>query len=218
MRWIGIAAAASALLATGQASAGPAYDWSGMYLGGLAGLGFGNSAHVAQDEHLTTDVFPIQGGLVGGTAGVNWQAGPLLLGGEADVVLAAITGSTDGEGANYGCGTVVFECVTTLGPMATARLRAGLVMGRAVVYGTGGYFIGAITGEIPGDGISGTGGRSGWTWGGGIEVALNQGWSAKAEYLHLDFGKFGYDPGQDLYLKANTDMVRIGLNYRLGGR
>jgi outer membrane immunogenic protein len=209
---------ALALAASGQATAGPAYDWSGVYVGGLAGFGFGSSVHVVEDEHLTTDEFPVRGGLVGGTAGVNWQAGALLLGAETDVALASISGSTDGAGATYGCGTVVFECVTTIGPMATARLRAGVVMGPALVYGTGGYFLGAITGAIPGDSISGTGSRSGFTWGGGLEVALNGGWSAKAEYLHLDFGKFGYDPGLDLYLKARTDLVRIGLNYRLGGR
>jgi outer membrane immunogenic protein len=218
MRWIGIAAAAFALAASGQASAGPAPDWSGVYVGGLAGFGFGHSVHVVEDEHLTTDDFAIRGGLLGATAGVNWQVGPLLIGGEADVALASITGSTDGDGANYGCGTVVFECVTTLGPMATARLRAGLVLGPALAYATGGYFVGSITGAIPGDGISGTGSRSGWSWGGGVELALNGGWSAKAEYLHLDYGKFGYDPGLDLYLKASTDVVRFGLNYRLGGR
>jgi outer membrane immunogenic protein len=30
--------------------------------------------------------------------------------------------------------------------------------------------------------------KTGWTVGGGVEYALLNGWSLKAEYLHLDFG------------------------------
>ena len=30
--------------------------------------------------------------------------------------------------------------------------------------------------------------RNGWTIGGGIEAALNRNWSARVEYLYLDFG------------------------------
>jgi outer membrane immunogenic protein len=31
--------------------------------------------------------------------------------------------------------------------------------------------------------------RNGWTVGSGIEVAFAPGWSAKLEYLYLDFGR-----------------------------
>jgi outer membrane immunogenic protein len=215
---MGIVVTTLALAASGQASAGPAYDWSGFYAGGMAGAGFGNSAHVTEDEHLSTGQFPIAGGLVGATAGVNWQSGPLVIGGEADIALASVTGSVDGNnnGGNYGCGEKPDEpCTTTLGPMATARLRAGLAVGGALIYGTGGYFVGSVTGDIPG-GYNGTGIRGGWIWGGGIELALGPRWTAKAEYLHREAGKFGYVPSDDLFLKEQADLVRFGFNYRPG--
>jgi outer membrane immunogenic protein len=211
------AGAIAILLISGPALADPIYDWSGFYVGGLAGYGFGDSVHVTEDEHLTTSPFPIAGGLAGATAGVNWQAGALVFGAEADAALANIIGDTDGSGDNFGCGNNIGDlCTTTLGPMATARLRAGFVLGSALVYGTGGYFVGSVTGDIPG-GYHGTGNRDGWTWGGGVELALGQHWTAKAEYLHLQQGKFGYDAPDDLFLKEQADLVRFGLNFHLGG-
>jgi outer membrane immunogenic protein len=62
--------------------------------------------------------------------------------------------------------------------------------------------------------------RNGWTAGGGIEVALAAGWSAKLEYLYLDFGRssttltFAGLPAITDDAHFTMNVVRAGLNYR----
>ena len=68
--------------------------------------------------------------------------------------------------------------------------------------------------------------RSGWTVGGGIEYALGYGWSAKGEFLYVDFGNWntftgctgvvGCPSGTFTNLNVNLkDYIwRAGLNYK----
>lgn len=63
--------------------------------------------------------------------------------------------------------------------------------------------------------------RIGWTIGGGIETVLWSGWTAKLEYLYLDFGTvnnslIGIAPITPIATSTHvTDqIVRVGLNYR----
>ena len=62
---------------------------------------------------------------------------------------------------------------------------------------------------------------SGWTIGGGVERDLGGGWSAKLEYLYLDFGNYTDvvpDPlsGHTFTMTSNVrdNVVRVGLNYK----
>jgi opacity protein-like surface antigen len=84
-------------------------------------------------------------------------------------------------------------------------------------YITGGAAFGNIQANIPGlPGASTT--NAGWTIGGGVEVALVGNWTAKAEYLYVDLGRFdcgtncGAIPPDNVNFRAN--IVRGGLNYR----
>jgi outer membrane immunogenic protein len=53
----------------------------------------------------------------------------------------------------------------------------------------------------------------GWTLGGGVEVGLNQRWSAKAEYLYVDLGDHFYTiTGTNNGYASN--VLRLGVNYR----
>ena len=68
--------------------------------------------------------------------------------------------------------------------------------------------------------------RSGWTVGGGLEYALGYGWSAKSEFLYVDFGSWntfncasvgpGCPRGAATNLNVNLkDYIwRAGLNYK----
>ena len=66
--------------------------------------------------------------------------------------------------------------------------------------------------------------RLGYTFGGGVEHAIGNNWSVKAEYLHYDFGRATATQVQSTDLNQLTtqsaelkaDMVRLGLNYRFG--
>ena len=58
----------------------------------------------------------------------------------------------------------------------------------------------------------------GFTWGTGIEAALDGNWSAKAEYLYVDLGDINCGFGCGLlasdHASFSTHIVRGGLNFR----
>ena len=60
--------------------------------------------------------------------------------------------------------------------------------------------------------------RAGWTIGGGLEFALAQNWTAKAEYLYVNLGKFNCGLSCGPFVTDNvsftTNLVRAGVNYR----
>jgi len=82
--------------------------------------------------------------------------------------------------------------------IGTVRGRIGFLFTPALLlYGTGGLAYGqtnlnlSLVGPAPfalGDHFRDT--RSGWTAGGGLEAALSERWSAKAEYLYHDLGYY----------------------------
>ena len=94
------------------------------------------------------------------------------------------------------------------------------------MYATGGYAYGrvetdasATAGPISAS-LSRSETRSGWTVGGGIEVALSRNWTAKAEYLYVDLGTrdqslaFAGLPAINDRSRAYLNVARTGLNYR----
>jgi opacity protein-like surface antigen len=79
----------------------------------------------------------------------------------------------------------------------------------------GAFGIGTI---VPGSISSKTG--TGWTWGGGTEVALDQHWSAKLEELYVNSGTsnhltYDFTPPPVVFVefKERFVIVRFGLNY-----
>ena len=110
-------------------------------------------------------------------------------------------------------------CSTSDTWLSTVRGRAGYAFGGVMPYLTGGLAVGDIRASAPGlPGASTT--NAGWTVGGGVEVALPGNWSAKAEYLHVDLGRFncGTDCGlaSTDNVSMHDDVVRAGLNYHFG--
>jgi outer membrane immunogenic protein len=102
-------------------------------------------------------------------------------------------------------------------------------MDRWLVYATGGLAVAHInsslnlqyaTGSYNG---SDSRTRAGYTVGGGVEYSFAQNWSAKLEYLYLDFGTYTFispnsnDPLADwaTSVRAREHVVRVGLNYKI---
>lgn len=65
--------------------------------------------------------------------------------------------------------------------------------------------------------------RAGWTAGGGAEYAFNRNWSAKLEYLYVDFKGYVFSNANTPFftcggLNCSTDarfsVVRVGVNYK----
>jgi opacity protein-like surface antigen len=164
------------------------YDWTGFYVGGYAGSGWGTT-----DWNFAAGAgaLPKMGGFLGGfEAGINYQVGSVVLGAEGDLGLGSLKGSAS-------CVTLFYlSCNETLQYAATATGRVGYAWDRALLFAkggaawtrndfsvtcnTGGWAIEAIISPC----VSATGhdSRFGWTVGGGLEYALSAHWSAKAEY------------------------------------
>jgi len=197
------------------------YNWTGLYIGLEGGGGWGTSHHASAGIPEFTGNFDVSGGLVGGTAGYDWQLGQAVFGIEGDASYAWLRGSTRGIGPVF-CpdGTTMANCTTKLRGLETLRLRAGYALDRWLPYVTGGLAVGQIYGASdPGSVNSGSATRAGWTVGGGIEGALAPHWTAKIEYLYADFGTadrlFVRQPGAFPFnVNFKTNIVRVGVNYR----
>jgi outer membrane immunogenic protein len=182
----------------------PLYNsWSGFYLGLNGGGGWGRSSW------STTNGFDVSGGLIGGTAGYNWQAGSFVFGLEGDADWSNIKGRTI-----IGC---PLGCQTENTWLATVRGRVGYAFDRFMPYITGGVAFGDMRARTPGfAGVSST--ETGWAVGGGVEFAIYMNWTAKAEYLYVDLGRL--DCGLACGAVApnsvawRSNIARFGVNYR----
>jgi outer membrane immunogenic protein len=178
----------------------PAYSWTGFYLGIQGGGGFGHSDWSA----FGTDT-EVSGGLIGGTAGYNWQTGPWVFGLEADIAWSGIKGDFTVLG-------VPFETKNTW--LGTGRGRLGWAYDRWMPYVTGGVAFGEVEATIGGIGSTSET-NVGWTVGAGIEGAIAGNWTAKLEYLYVDLGDVSCCGGLPAgNVDFRTHLVRAGLNWR----
>jgi outer membrane immunogenic protein len=180
-----------------------AYNWTGFYIGVNGGGGFGSSTW---DR---TGSFNTSGGLVGGTLGYNYQFGQGVIGVEGDIDWADINGTS-----NTAC---PLGCKTSDNWLSTVRARLGYAADRFMPYVTGGAAFGDVHATTPGfAGASNS--NAGWTVGAGLEFAIAGNWTAKAEYLYVNLGKFncglscGVTPTDNV--SFTTNLVRAGINYR----
>jgi outer membrane immunogenic protein len=185
----------------------PLYNWTGFYVGINGGGAFG---HSSVSNVFGSQGFNVDGGLVGGTLGYNWQTGPWVLGIEGDIDWADISGDTS-SGLCAG-GT----CSIKNDWLATVRGRVGYAFDRFMPYVTGGGAFGDVKTSVPG--FSGqTNTQAGWTAGAGLEFAINGPWTAKVEYLYVDLGNDTCDAGScgvSTTTDFHTNIVRAGVNYR----
>jgi outer membrane immunogenic protein len=171
----------------------PYYNWGGIYIGVNAGYGFGT----VTPSPAGSVAFSPSGFLVGSTLGANFQAGAFVFGLEGDIDYSGVTTTMP---AADGGGTFNSRWI------ATARGRAGYAIDRVLLYVTGG---GAFA-NLQAPGITTTG--TGWTAGAGVEFALAQNWTAKAEYLFVDIPNASIAAGASA--KFTESMARVGVNYK----
>ena len=209
------------------------YNWSGLYVGGHIGYGWGETD--ITDRTLLGDalLIPTQkldsDGFLGGVqAGWNYQFGRFVLGAEVDFSWADVQGSLTSMIIDTDASVNRSSKATWIG---TATTRLGYTWDRVMVYSK----IGAAWAQFDYDNnISSLGGapiysstasetRSGWTVGTGIEWAFSGAWSAKAEYNYIDFGRRTVDFASFQGTPVNLDVdqrisvVKAGVNYRFGG-
>jgi len=197
----------------------PVYNWTGFYLGGQIGDGWGTSFQMGANGFGNTGNYRITGVVGGGTAGYNWQFNPSwVVGIETDFSGAGIVGTT-GSSSTYGC---IAGCENRIEWFGTVRGRVGYAFNSVLFYGTGGFAYGSAEADIIGcpSGFCGTRTVNGWTAGGGIEIAMDRFWSFKLEYLYVDLNNYNFTLAEGCagtggcVSPAKFNVVRVGANYK----
>jgi outer membrane immunogenic protein len=239
-----------AAISSTHAEDGMSSRWAGFYVGGSAGVGIGGDSQSTDLDAFNyfkptpvpgevtgvgTDSAFIGGGQIGYSYAVskNWVVGI-----EADI------SSFDFKAANtpassrrdWGSDTLVSLEMDWL---ATVRARLGFAVDQWLFYGTGGFAFSdgeyrnldsCNTGAC-GSGLMDAKGdmATGWTVGGGVELALAPNWTAKTEYLFVQFDGKTYsgtafspentaiDDFRFSASPAEFNIIRAGLNYQFGG-
>jgi outer membrane immunogenic protein len=262
----------------------PVFSWTGFYVGGNVGYGWGQSSNtlnafaptgagdtICQSSSSAFGALCVNGsesnnlnGAIGGLqAGYNFQSGKLLAGVEADFQMSGQNGGGSftrnlllaGPSTETQTGTDS-ERISWFG---TVRGRLGITFDRWLVYSTGGLAYGRVTNNgsatvtaffcpdntpptvvaCPLSSWSSSSINAGWTLGGGVEAALSNSWSVKAEYLYVDLGtvntNFTTNPVCAAFVESGgggggctgeaagtgtiggrvtLNILRVGLNYR----
>ena len=201
-----------------SAPIGGSYNWSGLYAGLNAGFASGRAT--VFDPDFGSGETDHSGFLGGAQIGYNGQFSSFVLGIEADVQGAAVGGSSI---TNILGGNVAFvQSTTKLDAFGTVRGRIGYAFDRALIYGTGGFAAGhtSVTNPVtligpPSTFLDRTDSaiNTGWAAGGGIEYGFLDRWSAKAEYLHIEFDSKAFT-NAGVTTDYKLDLVRAGVNYR----
>lgn len=175
------------------------FDWSGFYAGVNAGYGW---ASVETGGVTFDDGEGIFGGL---QVGYNHDFGGFVLGAEADFQLSDISYEETAGGVT---------ARTAIDNFGTVRARAGFAVDRFMPYVTGGFAWANASVSLSGGGasVSIDDTYAGWTAGAGVEYALMDNVSIKAEYLYLDFGAADFGTGTDLNLTSH--VARAGVNFQ----
>jgi outer membrane immunogenic protein len=214
----------------------PAFSWTGLYVGGQIGYQWGATNFDSGTYTIPGETY-VSGlpdydasGIVGGVhLGYNWQLNEWLLGVEGDIEGSSYSGSGFGTGSAGGPGlppvafpSPGFSSYTTNIPLeGSARLRIGYAWDRVLFYATGGAALADIQNSYtaPGGSDSFSAARFGWTLGAGIEYAVDDNWSIRAEYRYTDFGEFNEFfvntyPAYLTRLHIIDDAVRVGFSYK----
>ena len=176
----------------------PIFTWSGLYVGGQIGYAWGSDPIDVAIVGIPVASFNDNPkGVIGGAhLGYNLQIAQWVAGLEGTVDGTSVTGRTSAPVVALGSGVTGSTRSIVQGSI---RARLGVAFDRVLIYGTGGAAFAGIknnytdTGgnatDIIGitEGISKT--RSGWTVGGGLEYAVPNNWSIRAEYRYSDFGR-----------------------------
>jgi outer membrane immunogenic protein len=207
------------------------------------GGSWGRESHEVFDS--TANIFEVgvtnhpDGVIGGGQVGYNWQFAPwfgwgtgTVLGIEADIQGSSQRSTTGVAffeprfGANF-AGSVEDK----LEWFGTVRGRAGIASDRMLWYATGGWAFGerkldgpltSISGPPPtvaSTAFSNSNFMNGWTVGGGVEWAFWGNWTAKFEYLYIDFGSGGdvAIPNGPFSITSGhfiDNVARAGVNYK----
>jgi outer membrane immunogenic protein len=181
----------------------PVYNWTGCYIGGHAGGGWGRIEWTNTANSTTFgDLSPGNGftqtksGFIGGgQSGCNYQINQWVFGIEGTFAGTSIKG--DVANTTFGAGDDLFS--TKINSIATVVGRIGYAFNNWLPYIKGGYAgadvkfsVSDSVGPFTGSG-SETKWLSGWTFGGGLEYGLTPNWILGVEYDYIGLQTKSYN-------------------------
>jgi len=207
----------AALLAIpAQAHAADAGNWTGIYGGvnatavGTTSNGTGSNIYTTNDggegsltrarvltapnqvlntEGVATHLNSTSGG--GGLRlGYNLQTGIVVLGVEGDVNFASFNSEQGGLGSGPAGANEGYAISAHGSVVGTVRARAGFVVDRVLIFGTGGVAFTDLRNTLTTNSgfVDSERKTTGWTAGGGAEVRVSPRFSIAATVLYADFG------------------------------
>lgn len=198
------------------------YNWSGAYVGVQAGYAWGRVSGPFQDASQTGSgpySFDMNGGLVGGYAGYNWQYNAYVFGIEGDVNAAFGNKSTDHN--VLWNGTTLYDIAGKQTWTADVRGRVGYAFDRFLPYISGGVAFGnvdtsyAFAGGTPF--LTKSSSRVGWTVGFGLEYAFTDNIIGRIDYRYTDLGSKSFtDTAENTYdnPEFHSNSVLAGIRYK----
>jgi outer membrane immunogenic protein len=214
-------------------SAVPVFTWTGFYIGAQVGYAWGDDqddfpanalvftpgvGYTAFDSGFGGDNDSF---LAGVHAGYNYQIGSFVVGIEGDVEglfgddedeFTQVVFSAPGIPATYAFNG------NTLDWQGSIRGRIGFAFDRALIYATGGFAFGGVSGGFASAGLLNDGDDTitGWTLGAGVEYAFTNNLTTRLEYRYTSFE--GNDSVFDNVNFGGDELdfhaVRLGLSYK----
>lgn len=217
--------AAASLAAAAVASMTPAQaqvtnPWNGFYVGVNGGYAWQDVGGTF-NTNTSLNAFDLNGAVVGGQVGYNWQSAQLLLGVEFD----AMTLADGGENINAPT-TPASVLGADMNYLASVRARLGWAINNWLLFGSVGWGFSEFefTQNVPATAFAHKLrlDDSGLAYGGGVEWMMTYGVSLRAEYLRYDIGASSalpagnpsVNPG-DRVAFDNVDVARAALNIKL---
>ena len=216
----------------------PIFTWTGIYIGGQIGYAWasGNNNFTGFDPFfgpaggtfLSTSAGGTPSGVIGGAnVGYNYQINHWVFG---------IEGSVDGTSLSntavlgFPDGTAL-TAHTKADIQGSIRGRLGVAWDRALIYATGGVAFGGFNTDVSilnpavpffaNGNVSNT--RVGWTVGGGIQYAITNNWSVRAEYRYTNWGtlsdgRLAAVAAPGVFFNGNRHLnqnqVQVGFDYK----
>ena len=206
--------------------AAPIFSWTGGYLGGQVGYGWGKSRFSSYDDEdgpfaLNTKPDGFLGGLY---AGYNFDMGNnVVLGVDGDITYNNLKDSASIFDEDQ---VEVASIESKLRWSGAVRARAGYAVDRFLPYIAGGVAFGSVKNSATGIGdddniytVSQSKTLTGWTAGAGVDYAATDNVILRLEYRYTDYGRKNFSAGNDDFgldarNKFKTNEIRLGVAYK----